>query len=228
MKYINVVEGIFLERPNRFIALVKIGNSVESVHVRNTGRCRELLIKGARVFLERIEKKHRKTSYSLMSVYKGSKLVNVDSQIPNKVVKEAIINGLVKEVYKPDIIRSEIKYNNSRFDLYYEKDNKKGFIEVKGVTLENNNIAMFPDAPTQRGTKHLYEMAKAVEEGYRGIIIFLIQMNGIYSFQPNKIMDKDFYNALIYAKKAGVELLSYNCLVQKDVIKLHKKVNIAI
>ena len=225
MKYKKIIEGIFIERPNRFIAQVLIDDIEETVHVKNTGRCRELLIPGAKVILEDCsDNPNRKTRYSLIAVYKGDILINMDSQVPNAVVFESIKENCIPAIGKINSIKREVTYQNSRFDIYFETDNKKGFIEVKGVTLESDSIAMFPDAPTQRGTKHVLEMVKAVEEGYTGIIFFLIQMKGPKEFRLNWEMDKEFSEAVRFANENGVTIMAYDSIVDEDSIELGKPI----
>lgn len=227
MKYKKIIEGIFIERPNRFIAQVLIDDIEETVHVKNTGRCRELLIPGAKVILEDCsDNPNRKTRYSLIAVYKGDILINMDSQVPNAVVFESIKENCIPAIGKINSIKREVTYQNSRFDIYFETDNKKGFIEVKGVTLESDSIAMFPDAPTQRGTKHVLEMVKAVEEGYTGIIFFLIQMKGPKEFRLNWEMDKEFSEAVRFANENGVTIMAYDSIVYEDSIELGKPIGI--
>lgn len=228
MKYYNITEGIFVNRPNRFIANVLINGMLEKVHVKNTGRCKEILTKGTKVYLEKSNNPNRKTKYSLISAYKNDLLINIDSQIPNDVVYDSISNNKVDELLSVDFLKREVNYGNSRFDLYYEKGKEKGFIEVKGVTLETNGLSMFPDAPTERGTKHVYEIIKSMNEGYKSYIFFLIQIEGINYFKPNETMDKKFSNALSLAKKEGVNLLAYNSIITKDEISIGKKVEILI
>lgn len=224
MEYKNTVKGIFKNRPNRFIANVIINEKEEIVHVKNTGRCKELLIEGVTVILEESDNTNRKTKYSLISVYKGEKLINMDSQSPNSVFAEALIDGKIKEIGSVDFLKREVKYNNSRFDIYYEKNNKKGFIEVKGVTLEENGVVMFPDAPTERGTKHILELIEAKKEGYDVGIAFVVQMKDVKYFTPNKERDKKFYDALYKAYKEGVNIYVYDCIVTENSITLDKKV----
>lgn len=214
MEYQNQVrEGIFLNRPNRFLADVKLPEGVERVHVKNTGRCRELLIPGAKVILEESQNSSRKTKYSLVAVYKGNMLVNMDSQAPNQAAAEALQEGRIKEIGQVSHIKREKVYGKSRFDLYYEQQERKGFLEVKGVTLEENGIALFPDAPTQRGARHLQELAEAVKDGYEAAVLFLIQMKGVHLFQPHEVRDKEFTQALRMAAQAGVKILAYDCVV---------------
>ncbi|HHV27793.1 DNA/RNA nuclease SfsA [Anaerosalibacter bizertensis] len=228
MKYNNMCEGIFLERPNRFIANVLIDGKKEKVHVKNTGRCKEILIKGTKVYLEKSNNPNRKTKYSLISAYKEDQLINIDSQVPNKVVFDAIKSNRIKELENIKVLKREVTFGNSRFDLYFEKDKESGFIEVKGVTLENNGLSLFPDAPTERGTKHIKEMIKVVESGLKGYIFFLIQMENIKYFTPNTSMDEKFSNALIEANKKGVNILAYNSIVKEDSIKINEKIEVLI
>ena len=214
MKYGKMVEARFLRRVNRFTAFVELNGQEEMVHVKNTGRCKELLLEGARVFLEEADKAGRKTKYSLIAVYKGDVLVNMDSQAPNQMAAEALAEGKIAEIGEVNFLKREVKYENSRFDLYYQKGTKKGFIEVKGVTLEEDGVAKFPDAPTERGAKHLRELIKAKEEGYEAAVLFVIQMKGVKEFRPNEERDKNFALALREAAAAGVQVLAYDCGVQ--------------
>ncbi|HHW00635.1 MAG TPA: DNA/RNA nuclease SfsA [Clostridiaceae bacterium] len=224
MVYKNIQKAVFIKRPNRFIAHVDIhGKGVEIVHVKNTGRCAEILKAGAPVILEKSGNADRKTLYSLVSAYKGNVLINIDSQAPNKVVYDALVEGKLKELSHVDVLKKEATFGNSRFDLYFEKVNdkgliEKGFIEVKGVTLENNGIAMFPDAPTSRGTKHVIELMEAHKLGYTCLVFFLIQMKGVYKFVPNSITDPDFASALLAAKEAGVKIIAYDSIVTENSI----------
>ena len=224
MEYGNMVEARFLRRINRFTAFVELNGREEMVHVKNTGRCKELLIEGARVFLEEADKEERKTKYSLIAVYKGDMLVNMDSQAPNQMAAEALAEGKIEEIGEVDFLKREVNYENSRFDLFYQKGEKKGFIEVKGVTLEENGIAKFPDAPTERGAKHLRELIKAKEEGYEAAALFVIQMKGVQEFRPNEERDKNFTAALKEAAKAGVKILAYDCRVQVGKVYIDQKV----
>lgn len=227
MKYEKVIEGIFLKRPNRFIAHVLVNGVEEIVHVRNTGRCRELLIPNAKVILEDCSHNlNRKTKYSLIAVWKDNMLVNMDSQIPNASVFKAINENRIAGLENLTHIKREVTFGNSRFDIYFESPTEKGFIEVKGVTLEDNNIAMFPDAPTERGSKHVLEMIEVVKLGYRGIIFFLLQMKGPNIFRPNYEMDKAFSDALKLASENGVEILVYDSIIKSDEIIVDKLVNL--
>ncbi len=229
MKYEKVIDAIFLKRPNRFLAHVDIDGVEEIVHVRNTGRCKELLVPGARVVLEDCSHiANRKTKYSLIAVWKGKMLVNMDSQIPNKVVFDALNSHSIDSFRNISKAKREVTYGKSRFDLYFEDYETRGFVEVKGVTLENHGIAMFPDAPTERGARHVMEMIEAVKEGYRGIIFFLIQMKGPKIFKPNWEMDKQFSQALKDAKENGVEILAYDSIVSQDGIEIASPIRIEI
>ena len=182
MKYKNIHEGIFIERPNRFIARVVIDGEEQICHVKNTGRCRELLVPGARVLLEEASNPQRKTRFDLVKVYKGERLVNMDSTAPNAVFGEFLRAGGLGFV--PDYVKAEYSHGDSRFDYYFEYGNTKAFAEVKGVTLEEDSIARFPDAPTERGIKHLRGLMDCVEQGYEAYAVFVIQMRGINQFRP--------------------------------------------
>lgn len=228
MKYENIVQGIFIKRVNRFIAHVFINHVEHVVHVKNTGRCRELLLPGVVVILEPAQNPERKTKFSLIAVYKGETLINMDSQVPNHVVVEGLQAGLISEISGALAIRKEVTYGNSRFDIYFENDQGKNFIEVKGVTLEEEGIAMFPDAPTVRGTKHVYEMIKAVQAGYGGYIFLLIQMKGVQCFKPNIKMDEEFAVALTLAQKSGVTVLAYDSIVTENEIVVGAPVTILL
>lgn len=228
MEYGKMVEARFLRRVNRFTAFVELNGQEEMVHVKNTGRCKELLLEGARVFLEEADKEGRKTKYSLISVYKGETLVNMDSQAPNQMAAEALAEGKITEIGEVDFLKREVKYENSRFDLFYQKGEKKGFIEVKGVTLEENGIAKFPDAPTERGAKHLRELIKAKEEGYEAAVLFVIQMQGFKAFQPNEERDRNFTEALREAAAAGVRVLAYDCRVEVGSVIIENKISVKL
>ena len=228
MEYGKMMEARFLSRVNRFTAFVELNGQEEMVHVKNTGRCRELLLEGARVFLEEADKESRKTKYSLIAVYKGDVLVNMDSQAPNQMAAEALAEGKIEEIGEVDFLKREVKYENSRFDIYYQKGEKKGFIEVKGVTLEEDGIAKFPDAPTERGAKHLRELIKAKEEGYEAAVLFVIQMKGAREFRPNEERDQNFTAALREAAEAGVKILAYDCGVQVGKVWIEDKIPVNI
>lgn len=222
MKYEQIEKAIFLERPNRFIAHVERRGEVEICHVKNTGRCRELLIPGASVFIEKSNNPNRKTKYDLIGVKKGNIMINMDSQVPNKVVHEWIDSGIFFQ--NVTLVRPEMKYGNSRFDFYIESDGRRIFMEVKGVTLEEDGIARFPDAPTERGIKHIFELQECMKEGYEAYIFFVIQMKQCRLFMPNDKTQPDFGNALRNAKKSGVHILVYDSIVTEDSIRIDKEV----
>ncbi len=214
MQYANMVEGRFLSRPNRFIAMVEIAGKTEVCHVKNTGRCKELLVEGATVYLQKSNNRSRKTKYDLITVNKEGRLINMDSQAPNKVFGEWIEHcGYFSDI---TLIKPECKYGNSRFDFYIEADGRRHFIEVKGVTLEENGVLMFPDAPTERGVKHLRELIQAVKEGYGGHIFFVAQMEDCRYFIPNRKTHLAFAEALQEAKEQGVMVHCVNCRVAPD------------
>lgn len=226
MKYRNITKGKFLSRPNRFIAQVELQGQVETVHVKNTGRCRELLIPGVEVILEKSDNPSRKTGYDLIAVNKKGNWINMDSQIPNKAAEEWLMKG---ELFPEEItVHREKTYGNSRFDLYVESPCRKVFLEVKGVTLEEDGIARFPDAPTKRGVKHIQELIHCLEDGYEAYLLFVIQMKGIQRFEPNWKTHPQLGEALIQAREAGVKLLAYDCLVTEDSIVVENPVPILL
>ena len=226
MKYENIVKGQFISRPNRFIAEVNIGGKKEVCHVKNTGRCKELLIPNCTVYLERSSNHERKTKYDLIAVQKGKMLVNIDSQAPNKVFGEWIENG----EYLKDIIRikPECKYKNSRFDFYIETKDRKIFAEIKGVTLEENGIVRFPDAPTERGVKHINELCDSVKSGYDAYIFFIVQMEECKYFTPNRNTHPEFADALITAQKCGVNVECLNCTVEPDKLNIKNFIDVRL
>ena len=226
MKYDNIVKGIFLSRPNRFIAQVLVDGKEETVHVKNTGRCRELLTDRAEVFLERSTNPERKTKYDLIAVNKNGKLINMDSQIPNDVAGEWLKKGNIFS--ENALIKREVTYGKSRFDFYIEDSDDKIFLEVKGVTLENEGVAMFPDAPTERGVKHINELVSAVGSGYKGYILFVIQMEEVHLFKPNDITHKAFGDALREAEKKGVKIIAVNCKTEKDSIEISEEIEVEL
>lgn len=229
MKYHHIVKGKFIERPNRFIAYVNVEGEKENpqkVHVKNTGRCRELLIPGADVYLEKSDNPNRKTKYDLVKVMKGSRLVNMDSQAPNKVVGEWLRE---KQLYKDTtLVVSEKTYGNSRFDFYVEGDGKKAWIEVKGVTLEREGAALFPDAPSERAVKHVEHLIKAREEGYEAYIILVIQMRYVKYFTPNRETHPQFAEVLEKAEKAGVQIMAFDCRVTEDEVSINQPVEVRL
>ena len=228
MRYKKIVDGTFVERPNRFVAKVMVSGKEETVHVKNTGRCRELLPFGAKVFLADEEGKERKTRYDLVAVMKEERVINMDSQAPNAVVKEALQKGLILH----DIIeiKPEFTYGESRFDFFVRtKQEEKGvFIEVKGVTLEQDGIVSFPDAPSERAIKHMEELIKAKKEGYKACVLFVIQMENVRFFTPNDIRHKEFADVLRKAKEAGVEIMAYDTKVTPDSMELKSPVEVRL
>ena len=226
MDYHKIRQGTFAERPNRFIAYVDIDGSRETVHVKNTGRCAELLIPGVTVYVQEADWPGRKTRWDLIAVKKGGRLVNIDSQIPNKLVKEWLEEGNLFE--RIDRIRPEYTYGSSRFDLYVEADGKKIFIEVKGVTLEEDGVVRFPDAPSERAVKHVEELKAAVEDGYEAYVFFVVQMKDVRFFTPNMDTHPAFGEALADAAEHGVHVLAYDCEVERESIHIVKPVPVVL
>ncbi len=224
MTYKNINKAVFIDRPNRFIARCEINEQVETVHVKNTGRCKELLIPGTTVFLEKFNAQTRKTNYDLISVIKGNRIINIDSQAPNKIFLEWAKSGR----FLPDIllIKPEYRFLNSRFDFYIETPFKKIFIEIKGATLENNGVVMFPDAPTQRGLKHISELIEVKKKGYEAYIIFVIQMENAKYFMPNYITHKAFADKLKECDDNGVNVAAFDTIVTEKSIVLNNEVEV--
>lgn len=231
VKYKNIVSGKFISRPNRFIAKVEIDGAEETVHVKNTGRCRELLIPGCRVYLSVSDNPIRKTKYDIVAVEKIREgkpdlLVNMDSQIPNAAAEEWLKKG---EIFgENSAIRREVTFGKSRFDFYIENGERKAFLEVKGVTLEHDGVAMFPDAPTERGVKHIRELMACIEAGYEAYILFVIQMKEIKLFKPHDEMHPEFGAALREAKAAGVKIIAMDCSVTADSMTIDLPVTVGI
>lgn len=225
MKYENVCKAEFIARPNRFIAEVLLNDQIVRCHVKNTGRCKELLMEKATVYLQQSSDPCRKTACSLIAVQKGERAVNIDSQAPNKVFHEALLNRKIQLPGFEEItyIKPEKTYGESRFDFYIKSGQNKAFIEVKGATLEEEGVAKFPDAPTERGVKHLMELIKAKKEGYSAFIVFIVQMKDIRYFTPNDRTHKEFGDALRLAEKNGVTVLAYECDVVPDEIIVNGK-----
>ena len=226
MRYDNMIPGIFLVRPNRFIAHVEIGGQLEICHVKNTGRCKELLVPGTKVWCQAFDSPTRKTKFDLIAVQKGKRLINMDSQAPNKAACEFLTSG---GLGKLENLRSETVHGDSRFDFSFIKDGKTCFLEVKGVTLEHDGVCAFPDAPTQRGVKHLQGLTQAVKEGYGAYVLFVIQMTDVEYLHPNDATDPAFGNALREAAAVGVEVLAMDCAVMSDSMVLRDfiKVNLS-
>lgn len=228
MRYGQIVHGTFVRRLNRFVAETVIDGQVTQVHVKNTGRLRELLVHGATVSLELAANPGRKTRHSLIAVKAGEDWVNIDSQVPNAVVEEALQQGRVQEWKRVDQWKREATWRKSRFDFRVEGGGRKGFIEVKGVTLAADGTALFPDAPTERGTKHVRELIDAVKEGYGGLVLFLIQRQGCRLFKPNEAMDAAFADALRAAARHGVTIAAYDTQVSDNEITFGKPVAVDI
>ena len=225
MRYENMVPGIFLRRPNRFIAHIEIGGKEEICHVKNTGRCRELLPAGAKVWCQHFDSPKRKTAYDLITVEKGKRLINMDSQAPNKAAHEWLEQGGLGSISN---LRPETAFGNSRFDFSFQKEGRQCFLEVKGVTLETDGVCAFPDAPTQRGAKHLQELTRLAQEGYGAYVLFVIQMADVCYLHPNDATDPAFGNALRQAAAAGVEILAMDCSVTQNTMELRKGVEVRL
>ena len=225
MYYANMVPGIFLARPNRFIAHVEIDGQTEIVHVKNTGRCRELLPAGAQVWCQRSDNPARKTKYDLITVRKGELLINMDSQAPNIAAEEWLLAGGLGEI---ENLRRETVHGDSRFDLSFTKDGRQCFLEVKGVTLENQGVCAFPDAPTERGAKHLRGLLRAAQEGYGAYVLFVIQMSPVRYLHPHDATDPQFGQALRQAAAGGVQVLAMDCRVTEDSMEIQSSVRVEL
>ena len=226
MQYRSVVSGSFIDRPNRFVARVEAEGEELVCHVKNTGRCRELLVPGATVWLEESPNPSRKTKFDLIAVEKGDRLINMDAQAPNKVFGEWAAAGGFREGLT--LLRPETTYGSSRFDFYWESSKSRGFVEVKGVTLEEDGVVRFPDAPTLRGVKHLDELVKAHKAGYEAAVCFVIQMENVRWFAPNDVTHPEFGQALRRAAQAGVEILAMDCAVTPQSLTMGKSVPIRL
>ena len=226
MKYPNVRPAVFVARPNRFVAEVLIDGQQERVHVKNTGRCRELLVPGAAVWLTRSGNPARKTAYDLIAVQKGNRLINMDAQAPNRVFQEwAEAGGFLPSLTS---LRAEQTHGDSRFDFYYEAGDRKGFVEVKGVTLERDGGVYFPDAPTERGVKHLRGLISCLKEGYEAAVCFVVQMGNVTFFSPNDETHPAFGLALREAAAAGVQILALDCRVEPDAMEIGGPVEVRL
>lgn len=225
----RIFSAEFISRPNRFQAYVNFKGAEIMVHVPNTGRCKEILIPGSKVLLREELNPSRKTLYDLISGYKNDKIINIDSQIPNKVVDEALKNKRIQKLVRYNMVQREKTFGNSRFDFRLCNDlGEEYYLEVKGVTLELEGKTMFPDAPTERGRKHLLELIEAKKSGFGAGVLFLIQMSNISEFYPNDDMDSDFGDALRLAKKSGVDIFAYECEVGEKFITLGKSVQVIL
>jgi len=233
MRYDNVREGRFLSRPNRFIAWVELSGEPVRCHVKNTGRCKELLTEGAAVWVQESGNPARKTRFDLIAVRKGERLINMDAQAPNQAAKEWLAGGNLSlalggaEREPPVLLKPECRFGNSRFDFYLE-GRERTFLEVKGVTLEEDGAVFFPDAPTERGVKHLEELCRCLEAGYRACLLFVIQMEGARCFAPNDRTHPAFGEALRAAKEAGVRILAYDCAVTPESMELRSPVPVVL
>ena len=225
MQYTNIVPGKFLSRPNRFIAHIEIDGKEEICHVKNTGRCRELLPKGAQVWCEKSNNPNRKTAYDLISVQKGDRIINMDSQAPNAAAKEWLGAGGLGAIKN---LKAECRHGDSRFDFYFTKNGVPCFLEVKGVTLETDGVCAFPDAPTTRGAKHLRELTQLAKNGYGAYILFVIQMTDVKYLHPNDATDPEFGKALREAQSAGVKVLAMNCNITPDSMAINAPVKIKL
>lgn len=226
MKYNNIVKAYFIKRLNRFVAICKLQDEEVFCHVKNTGRCGEILKEGAECYLEVSDNPNRKYKYSLVVVRKGERLINIDSQAPNKAVGEFLKSGRFIDNIKN--IRPEKTFGKSRFDFYFEYGNKKAFLEVKGVTLEKDGVVLFPDAPTERGTKHLNELQACLKEGYEAYVMFVVQMKDVLHFSPNTITDPRFSTALRQASDTGVKVLCYDCNVTENEMNICCEVDVKL
>lgn len=230
MRYKKVYEAVFISRPNRFIAHCLLEGEEVIAHVPNTGRCRELLRPGVRVYVEKADNPRRKTAYTLIAVDKAGRLVNIDSQAPNRVVKEGLLSRrLILPGWEGAFhIQGEALWGSSRFDFRLESQSRRAWLEVKGVTLEEEGAALFPDAPTQRGLRHVEELIQAVQGGEEAFILFVVQMEGVKYFRPNTATHAAFGEALIAAEAAGVQLLAYDCTIAPDFLELKEPVEIIL
>lgn len=226
MIYERIYEARFLRRPNRFIAHVQLDDEELICHVKNTGRCRELLQPGAAVLIQKAANPQRKTAYDLIAVVKGSRLINMDANAPNTVFGEFLSRGGLSFV--PEYIKPECSHGDSRFDFYFEHEGKGSFVEVKGVTLEDNGVVRFPDAPTERGIKHLKGLARLAAEGFETYAVFVIQMSDVLFFEPNRTTHPEFAEALREAAQAGVKVLAYECEVTRGSLDISRAVEVRL
>ena len=221
MQYSDIHKAVFLERPNRFIAHCTVDGMLETVHVKNTGRCRELLVPGATVYLEKSSNPNRKTAYDLVTVETPFGLVNMDAAAPNQVAGELLRAGAI--LSSPTLVQPEVRFGASRLDFYAENDRQRLFVEVKGVTLRQGEWAVFPDAPTVRGAKHMGEVVQAVAQGYRAMALLIVQMGGCTAFRPNRETDPAFCRALRDARAAGVEVRAVDCRVTPNTVTANRE-----
>lgn len=225
MQYENMVPGVFLARPNRFIAHVEIAGQLEICHVKNTGRCRELLPAGAKVWCQQFDNPNRKTKFDLITVKKGDRLINMDSQAPNAAAKEWLLAGGLGEISE---LKGEYTKGESRFDFSFVKDGRRCFLEVKGVTLETDGVCAFPDAPTERGVKHLRGLTELAREGFGAYVLFVIQMADVRYLHPNDATDPNFGNALREAAVNGVQVLAVDCAITENSMEIRCPVEVRL
>ena len=226
MIYENILPAIFVDRPNRFIAHVELNGRLEVCHVKNTGRCRELLIPGCRVYVQHQPSPTRKTAYDLIAIEKGERLLNMDANAPNRVFNEYVRAGRFLRGWS--VIRPETTHGDSRFDFYLESPGHRLFAEVKGVTLEDDGVMRFPDAPTERGVKHLEGLARCVQEGYEAWAVFVIQTEDVRWMEPNRRTHPAFADAMRQAAQAGVHLLALDCHTEPDRLEIRRPVEIRL
>lgn len=226
MIYENILPAVFVDRPNRFIAHVELNGKIEVCHVKNTGRCRELLIPGCRVYVQHQPSPTRKTAYDLIAVEKGERLLNMDANAPNRIFGEYVRAGRFLRGWS--VIRPETTHGDSRFDFYLESPGHRLFAEVKGVTLEDDGVMRFPDAPTERGVKHLEGLARCVQEGYEAWAVFVIQTENVRWMEPNRRTHPAFADALRQAAQAGVHLLALDCHTEPDRLEIRRPVEIRL
>lgn len=226
MKYDNIRKAVFVSRKNRFVAQIKIDGKDVLCHVKNTGRLKELLVGGAEIYVQEHNDSARKTKFSLIAVKKGRENVNIDSQAPNKVFYEWVKNGGFCD--NVTLIKPETAFGNSRFDCYIEAGDRKIFVEVKGVTLEKDGVAMFPDAPTERGLKHLRELCECVKDGYEAYIVFVVQMKGVHTFTPNAETHKEFAKMLSECDEKGVKIVCVDCDVTPETLRISQKIQVKL
>lgn len=226
MTYENIVPAVFISRPNRFIANIEADGQPVVCHVKNTGRCRELLTPGARLLVQMRDAPNRRTPCDLIAVWKGNRLINMDAQAPNRVFGEWLESGGLG--FTPTLIKPECTHGDSRFDFYFETDARRCFAEIKGVTLEEDGVVRFPDAPTERGVKHLRGLIRAVEEGFDAYVVFIIQMKDVRRFEPNWATHPAFGSALREAKESGVHILAYDCNVTETSLSVRAPVEIRL
>lgn len=226
MKYENMKKATFLSRPNRFVANCLLDGEEVVVHVKNTGRCKELLVPGTDVWLQHMPGEKRSTAYDLISVRKGERIINMDAVAPNEAFAEYVRGGHFQQDWT--LVKRECTHGDSRFDLYLEAPGRKAFVEVKGVTLETEGIVRFPDAPTERGIKHLHGLMRCVEEGYEAYAVFIIQMEKVKFFEANRATHAAFADALAQASRAGVKVLAFDCRVSPDTMAVNQPVKVRL